>query len=60
VEQPAGPLGGTMRCAEAAGFTVCMWGVEGPFGMNMVYGQGLVQSAVTTVRMREAVEIHAS
>lgn len=60
VDQPAGPLGGTMRCADGQAFSVCIWGGEGVFGMNMVYGQDLAQAAATTLRVREAVEIHAS
>jgi len=60
VDQPAGPLGGTMRCAETEGVTVCLWGVGGAFGMNMVYNENLADAAATTLRVREAVEIHSA
>ncbi len=60
VDQPAGPLGGTMRCAEHAPMTTCMWTVDGAFGMNMVFQQDLAQAAATTLRVREAIETHAS
>lgn len=59
VDQPAGPLGGTMRCAEHAPMTTCMWTVEGAFGMNMVFQQDLTQAAATTLRVRDAIETHA-
>ena len=58
VDQPAGPLGGTMRCAAHAPMTTCMWSVEGGFGMNMVFQQDLTQAAATTLRVREAIETH--
>jgi hypothetical protein len=48
--QPAGPLGVTMRCAVTDGFTVCLWGADGAFGMNMVYNQNLADAAATTLR----------
>ena len=61
VDQPAGPLGGTMRCAtNGPAFTVCIWGVDGAFGMNMVYNQDVAGAAATTLRVREAVEVHAN
>ena len=60
VDQQAGPLGGTMRCAEHAPMTTCMWTVDGAFGMNMVFQQDLAQAAATTLRVREAIETHAS
>ena len=60
VDQPAGPLGGTMRCAEHTPMTTCMWSVDGAFGMNMVFQQDLAQAAATTLRVRDAIEIHAS
>ena len=60
VDQPAGPLGGTMRCAEHAPMTTCMWTVDGAFGMNMVFQQDLAQAAATTLKVREAIETHAS
>jgi hypothetical protein len=61
VDQPAGPLGGTMRCAtNGPALTVCIWGVEGAFGMNMVYNQDLAGAAATTLKVREAVEVHAN
>jgi hypothetical protein len=56
VDQPAGPLGGTMRCAETDGMSMCLWGADGTFGMNMVYNQNLADAAATTLRVREAVE----
>ena len=58
VDQPAGPLGGTMRCAEHAPMTTCMWTVDGAFGMNMVFQQDLAQAAATTLKVREAIETH--
>ena len=58
VDQPAGPLGGTMRCAEQAPMTTCMWTVDGAFGMNMVFQQDLAQAAATTLKVREAIETH--
>jgi len=58
VDQPAGPLGGTMRCAEQAPMTTCMWTVDSAFGMNMVFQQDLAQAAATTLRVREAIETH--
>jgi hypothetical protein len=60
VDQPAGPLGGTMRCAQQTPMTTCMWTVDGAFGMNMVFQQDLAQAAETTLRVRDAVEVHAS
>lgn len=60
VDQPAGPLGGTMRCAEQTPMTTCMWTVDGAFGMNMVFQQDLAQAAATTLKVREAIETHAS
>jgi hypothetical protein len=60
VDQPAGPLGGTMRCAQQTPMTTCMWTVDGAFGMNMVFQQDLAQAAATTLRVRDAVEVHAS
>lgn len=60
VDQPAGPLGGTMRCAQHAPMTTCMWAVDGAFGLNVVFEQDLAQAAATTVRVREAVEIHTN
>ena len=54
VDQPAGPLGGTMRCAEHSPMATCMWRVDGAFGMNMVFQQDLAQAAATTLRVREA------
>ena len=61
VDQPAGPLGGTMRCAaNGQAFTVCIWGTDGAFGMNMVYNQDLAGAAATTLLVREAVEVHAN
>ena len=60
MDQPAGPLGGTMRCAEHTPMTTCMWTVDGAFGMNMVFQQDLAQAAATTLRVREAIETHAS
>ena len=60
VDQPSGPLGGTMRCAEHSPMTTCMWTVDGAFGMNMVFQQDLAQAAATTLRVREAIETHAS
>ena len=60
VDQPAGPLGGTMRYAEHAPMTTCMWTVDGAFGMNMVFQQDLAQAAATTLKVREAIETHAS
>jgi hypothetical protein len=60
VDQPAGPLGGTMRCAETDGMTMCLWGADGTFGMNMVYNQNLAEAAATTLRVREAVEKHSA
>jgi hypothetical protein len=61
VDQPSGPLGGTMRCAtNGPAFTVCIWGVDGAFGMNMVYNQDLAGAAATTLKVREAVEVHAN
>ncbi len=58
VDQPAGPLGGTMRCAEHSPMATCMWSVDGAFGMNMVFQQDLAQAAATTLRVREAIETH--
>ena len=55
VDQPAGPLGGTMRCAEHSPMATCMWSVDGAFGMNMVFQQDLAQAAATTLRVREAI-----
>lgn len=60
VDQPAGPLGGTMRCAEHAPMTTCMWSVEGAFGMNMMFQQDLAQGAAATLRVREAMETHTT
>jgi hypothetical protein len=40
--------------------TTCMWTVDGAFGMNMVFQQDLAQAAATTLRVRDAVEVHAS
>jgi hypothetical protein len=60
VDQPAGPLGGTMRCAQQTPMTTCMWTVDGAFGMNMVFQQDLAQAAETTLRVRDAIEVHAS
>ena len=60
VDQPAGPLGGTMRCAEHTPMTTCMWTVDGAFGMNMVFQQDLAQAAATTLKVREAIETHTS
>jgi hypothetical protein len=60
VDQPAGPLGGTMRCAEHAPMTTCMWTVDGAFGMNMVFQQDLAQAAATTLKVRDAIETHTS
>jgi hypothetical protein len=61
VDQPAGPLGGTMRCAQQTPMTTCMWTVDGAFGMNMVFQQqDLAQAAATTLRVRDAIEVHAS
>jgi hypothetical protein len=60
VDQPAGPLGGTMRCAEHAPMATCMWTVDGGFGMNMVFQQDLASAAATTLRVREAIETHTS
>jgi hypothetical protein len=60
VDQPAGPLGGTMRCAEQAPMTTCMWTVDGAFGMNLVFQQDLAQAAATTLKVREAIETHTS
>jgi len=60
VDQPAGPLGGTMRCAEHAPMATCMWTVEGAFGMNMVFQQDLASAAATTLRVREAIETHTT
>lgn len=60
VDQPAGPLGGIMRCAETDGMTMCLWGADGAFGMNMVYNQNLAEAAATTLRVREAVEKHSA
>ena len=60
VDQPAGPLGGTMRCAETDGMTMCLWGADGTFGMNMVYNQNLAEAAATTLRVRAAVEKHSA
>jgi hypothetical protein len=59
VDQPAGPLGGPMRCAEHAPMATCMWTVDGAFGMNMVFQQDLASAAATTLRVREAIETHA-
>ncbi len=60
VDKPAGPLGGSMRCAESTQqFTACIWGTEGAFGINIVYGEGVTKAAATTVRVRQAVEIHS-
>jgi hypothetical protein len=60
VDSPAGPLGGRMRCAEnGAQFTACLWGTEGAFGINIVYGERLAEAAATTVRVRQVVEIHS-
>ena len=58
VDQPAGPLGGTMRCAEHSPMATCMWSVDGAFGMNMVFQQDLAQASATTLRVREAIETH--
>ena len=60
VDQPAGPLGGTMRCAQQTPMTTCMWTVGGAFGMNMVFQQDLAQAAAATLRVRDAIEVHAS
>ena len=60
VDQPAGPLGGTMRCAQQTPMTTCMWTVDGAFGMNMVFQQDLAQAAEATLRVRDAIEVHAS
>jgi hypothetical protein len=60
VDQPAGPLGGTMRCAEHSPMATCMWSVDGAFGMNMVFQQDLAQAAATTLRVREAIETHTA
>jgi hypothetical protein len=60
VDQPAGPLGGTMRCAQQTPMSTCMWTVDGAFGMNMVFQQDLAQAAETTLRVRDAIEVHAS
>jgi hypothetical protein len=60
VDQPAGPLGGTMRCAQQTPMTTCMWTVDGAFGMNMVFQQDLAQAAAATLRVRDAIEVHAS
>jgi hypothetical protein len=59
VDQPAGPLGGTMRCAQQAPMTTCMWTVDRAFGMNMVFQQDLAQAAATTLRVRDAIEVHS-
>ena len=60
-DQPAGPLGGSLRCAEnGPTFTVCLWGVDGAFGINIVYGEALSRAAATTLRVRQAVEKHAN
>jgi hypothetical protein len=41
--------------------TTCMWTVDGAFGMNMVFQQqDLAQAAATTLRVRDAIEVHAS
>jgi hypothetical protein len=59
-EQSPGPLGGSMRCAQSGQqFTVCLWGVEGAFGINIVYGEAIGDAAATTVRVRQAVETHS-
>ena len=61
VDQPAGPLGGTMRCAQQTPMLTCMWTVDGAFGMNMVFQQqDLAQAAAATLRVRDAIEVHAS
>ncbi len=60
VDQPAGPLGGTMRCAQQTPMTTCMWTVDGAFGMNIVFQQDLAQAAAATLRVRDAIEVHAS
>ena len=60
VDQPAGPLGGTMRCAQQTPMTTCMWTVDGAFGMNMVFQQDLAKAAAATLRVRDAIEVHAS
>ena len=59
VDQPAGPLGGTMRCAQHEPMTTCMWTVDGAFGMNMVFQQDLAQAAATTLKVRDAIETHS-
>jgi hypothetical protein len=38
---------------------VCLWGVEGAFGINIVYGEAIGDAAATTVRVRQAVETHS-
>ena len=60
VDQPAGPLGGLMRCAEHKPTAICIWAVDGAFGMNTLPEQDLTQAGATTARVREAVEIHSN
>jgi hypothetical protein len=60
VDQPAGPLGGKMRCAQHSPMVTCIWSVGNAFGMNMMVEQDLAQGAATTLRVRDAIETHSS
>jgi hypothetical protein len=59
VDQPAGPLGGKMRCAEHPAMTTCVWSVSGAFGVTMTFEQDLTTAAATALVVREAVETHS-
>jgi hypothetical protein len=60
VDQPAGPLGGKMRCAQHSPMVTCIWSVGGAFGMNMMFEQDLTKGAATTLRVRDAIETHST
>jgi hypothetical protein len=59
VDQPAGPLGGKMRCAEHPAMATCVWSVSGAFGVTMTFEQDLTTAAATALVVREAVETHS-
>jgi hypothetical protein len=59
VDQPAGPLGGKMRCAEHQAMTTCVWSVSGAFGVTMTFEQDLTTAAAAALVVREAVETHS-
>lgn len=59
VDQPAGPLGGKMRCGEHPAMSTCVWSVAGSFGVNVAFEQDVTKAAATTLAVREAVETHS-